>query len=155
MLTFEYTARNSATGQKVKAEVQADDERAAARLIEGQGLAPLSIKLQRSSGPGLFNKIKSKDRVLFARQLSTLINAGLPIVQSLSMVQKQANSKALQSVIGNIISDVEAGQTLASVLSKYPQVFNSVFVNMVAAGEASGTLDTALESTGVAAGKRR
>jgi len=145
MLTYKYTARNSATGQKVKAQVQADDERSAARLIQEQGLAPLSVVLQKSAGRNFFNRIKTQDRVLFARQLSTLINAGLPIVQSLRMVQKQSTSKAMQAVIGDVITDVEAGQTLASGLEKHPKAFNTVFINMVAAGEVSGTLDSALE----------
>jgi type IV pilus assembly protein PilC len=145
MLTFEYTARNTATGQKIKAIVQADNERSAARLIKEQGLAPLSIKLQKKGGKNYFRKIKSKDRVLFARQLSTLINAGLPLVQSLRMVQKQATNKSFQTTIGDVITDIEAGQTLASSLERHPLVFSTVFVNMVAAGEASGTLDTALD----------
>ena len=78
MLSFEYTARNSATGQKVKAIVQADNERSAAKLVQDQGLSPLSIKLLKKGNGGYFSKVKSKDRILFAKQLSTLINAGLP-----------------------------------------------------------------------------
>ncbi|HUD03735.1 MAG TPA: type II secretion system F family protein [Patescibacteria group bacterium] len=145
MLNFEYTARNTATGQKIKAQVQADNERSAAKLIQEQGLAPLTIKLQKTGGKSYFKRIKAKDRVLFARQLSTLVNAGLPLVQSLRMVQKQSTSKPLQAVIGDVVTDVEAGKTLASALEKHPLVFGLVFTNMVAAGETSGTLDTALE----------
>jgi type IV pilus assembly protein PilC len=145
MLSFEYTARNTATGQKIKAVVQADNERSAARLIQEQGLAPLSIKLLKKSSGGLFRKVKSKDRVLFARQLSTLINAGLPLVQSLRMVQKQSTNKQMQAIVGEVITDVEAGQSFSAALLKHPQTFNLVFTSMVAAGETSGTLDTSLE----------
>jgi len=145
MLTFEYEARNTATGQKVKAEVQADNERTAAKLIQEQGLAPLTITVQKEGGASRFKKIKSKDKILFARQLSTLVNAGLPLMQSLRLVQKQTANKPLRSVIGGVISDIEAGSTLAAALKRYPVVFNNIFVNMVAAGEASGTLDKSLE----------
>lgn len=145
MLTFDYEARNPATGQKVKAEVQADNERAAARLIQDQGLAPLEIKLQKNQKSSFFNKVKSKDRVLFARQLSTLINAGLPLVQSLRMVLKQTTNKALQAIISDVITDVESGKNFSDSLAKHPQVFSTIFISLVQAGEVSGTLDTSLE----------
>lgn len=144
MLTFNYEARNTATGQKVKATVQADNERAAARLIQEQGLSPLEIKLQNDQKVGFFNKVKAKDRVLFARQLSTLINAGLPLVQSLRMVLKQTTSKPLQAVISDVINDVESGKNFSDSLAKHPKVFGTIFVSLVQAGEASGTLDTSL-----------
>lgn len=145
MLTFNYEARNTATGQKVKATVQADNERAAARLIQEQGLSPLVISPQKDQKVGFFNKVKAKDRVLFARQLSTLINAGLPLVQSLRMVLKQTTSKPLQAVISEIITDVESGKNFSDSLAKHPKVFSTIFVSLVQAGEASGTLDTSLE----------
>jgi type IV pilus assembly protein PilC len=82
---------------------------------------------------------------LFSRQLSTLINAGLPLVQSLRNVMKQTENKTLKSTIARIISDVEGGANFSATLNKYPEIFNRVFVSMVAAGETSGTLDAALE----------
>jgi type IV pilus assembly protein PilC len=145
---FEYTARNSATGEKVKAEVEAENEQAASKLIQGQGLSPLSIRLKGSSSSGInkyINKIKTSDKVLFSRQLSTLINAGLPLVQSLRNVATQTQNKKLKIVINQVISDVEGGSSLSSSLGRHPDAFNKVFVSMVAAGEASGTLDKALE----------
>lgn len=148
MLTFKYTARNAATGQKVTAEVQAENEQAAAKLIRQQGLAPLDISPvgTGAQGVGRFrNRIKSRDRVLFSRQLSTLINAGLPLVQSLRSVNDQMTSKPLQYVITQVISDIEGGAAFAAALGKHPTVFNQVYTSMVAAGEASGTLDVSLE----------
>lgn len=145
MLSYSYTARNAATGQKVKATVQADNERAAARLIAAQGLSPIDITLQRNTSGNMFSKPKTKDRVLFARQLATLINAGLPLVQSLRTVQRQTAKKSMQAVIGEIITDVEAGQSFSDALRKKPEVFNNVFINLVASGEVSGTLDRSLE----------
>ena len=149
MLTFKYTARDSKTGEKISAEVQADSEQAAAKLIGQEGLAPIDIKLKDSGSDNIFskltNKVKPKDRILFARQLSTLINAGLPLVQSLRSVLDQTQSKPLKVILSQVIGDVEAGSTLSNALAKYPKVFNQIFVNLIAAGETSGTMDKALE----------
>ena len=146
MLLYNYEARDPATGKKVKAQVQADSEASAAKLLREKGLAPLSITVdKKSSGSGFFKKVKAKDRVLFSRQLSTLINAGLPLVQSLRSVNDQTTSKPLKVIIGEVITDVEAGKSFASSLEKHPKVFNKVYISLVAAGEASGTLDSGLE----------
>lgn len=149
MLTFTYSARDSKTGEKVKAEVEADSEAAAAKLIRSAGLSPLDIKLKGDARNNpikkLRSRVKAKDRILFARQLSTLINAGLPLVQSLRSVLDQTQSKPLKIVINRVITDVEAGTALADALSRHPKVFNQIFVSLIAAGETSGTLDKALE----------
>ncbi len=86
-----------------------------------------------------------KDRVLFSRQLSTLINAGLPLLQALNSVSHQTVSKPLKVVLSQVISDVEGGLTLSGAMGKYPRVFNRIYVSLIAAGEKSGTLDGALE----------
>jgi type IV pilus assembly protein PilC len=145
MLTFNYQAKNSKTGQKVKAQVQADDEQSAAKLIREQGLTPLDIKLEKSNRGGRFRRIKTKDKVLFSRQLSTLINAGLPLVQSLRSVAAQTTNKPLKVVINQVIADVEAGTSFSQALAKHPTVFNRVYISLIAASETSGTLDTGLE----------
>lgn len=149
MLTFKYEARNPATGEKIKAEVQADSEQAAAKLLRDQGLSPINITVQDTSSSGglskFRNKIKIKDKILFSRQLSTLIDAGLPLVQSLRSVGKQTANKSLQNVINQVINDVEGGRSFAAALAHHPDVFNRVFVSLIEAGEASGTLDAALQ----------
>jgi len=149
MLTYEYIARNASTGQKVKADVQADSEQAAAKLIHDEGLSPVSIKVKGGINAGFISKythrIGAKDKVLFSRQLSTLINAGLPLVQSLRNVMSQTANKRLKATIGFVITDVEGGSSFSASLSKYPDVFNRVFISLVAAGETSGTLDASLE----------
>jgi type IV pilus assembly protein PilC len=150
MLTFTYTARDPASGEKIKAEVQAENEQAAARLVQQQGLSMLDISLKEGAGGegglGKFrNRIKSKDKILFSRQLSTLINAGLPLVQSLRSIARQTKNKHMKVIINEVIADVEAGQAFAAALASHPAVFDNVFVNLVAAGEASGTLDKSLE----------
>lgn len=149
MQTYEFTARDSKTGQKINSEVAAESEQAAAKLIRNQGLAPLEIKAQITTGGGIFskftNRVKTTDKVLFSRQLSTLINAGLPLVQSLRNVASQTQNKAFRQMINQVITDVEGGSALSKALERHTTAFDRVFVSMVAAGEASGTLDKALE----------
>ena len=151
MLTYRYTARDSKTGELIKAEVQADSEQGAASAIKASGLTPIDIVLsnKKTPGSGWRHRVKSKDRILFARQLATLINAGLPLVQSLRNVNDQTESKSMQAIISQVIASVEAGGTLSAALDKYPKVFNKVFVSLIAAGETSGTLDKALERVAI------
>ncbi len=148
MLTYKYTARDPITGKKVVSEISAESEQAAATAIQKDGLSPIEIvaKDVNAKSIGRFrNRIKTKDKVLFSRQLSTLINAGLPLVQSLRNVAGQTQNKNLQNIVNLVITDVESGTSFSDALKKHPQVFDAVFVNLVAAGEASGTLDKALE----------
>jgi len=148
MLNYQYTARNPATGEQVKATVEADSEGAAAKLISNQGLVPVDIRLGgNASNPlaALTSRVSAKDRVLFSRQLSTLINAGLPLLQALRSVNQQTVSKPLKVVVSQVISNVEGGTTLSAAMAKHPRVFNQIYVSLIAAGETSGTLDSALE----------
>lgn len=149
MLTYNVVARDSTTGDKVRTQVQADSEQTASKLLKERGLAPLEISVSgtgTSFGIGRWlNRVKTKDKILFSRQLSTLINAGLPLIQSLRTVANQTQSKSLKVVINQIISDVEGGSALSASLGRNPDVFNQIYISMVAAGEASGTLDKALE----------
>lgn len=149
MLNYQYTARNPQTGKTVKASVQADSETAAAKLVSSGGLVPIDIRQGDAGLGGLFtgngHKVKAKDRVLFSRQLSTLINAGVPLLQSLRNVNQQSTSKSLQVVISGVIGDVEGGSTLANAMGKYPRVFNQIYISLISAGESSGTLDKALD----------
>jgi type IV pilus assembly protein PilC len=147
MLTYQFTARDPATGQKVTSQVQAENEKAAAKAIKSQGYAPLDISPVEDAGLlGNFrSRIKTKDKVIFSRQLATLINAGLPLVQALRNVEGQTTSKAFTTIIEKVIADIEAGSSFHEALSRYPKVFNNVYVSLVEAGEASGTLDKALE----------
>lgn len=146
MQSFTYTARNLRTGQKITADVEAENEGAAAKLLIDRGLAPLEITPKKEEGfRSLFNRIPAKHMVVFSRQLSTLVNSGLPLVQSLDAVRKQTSNKKLKPIIAKIINDVEAGSSLAEAMAAHPRVFNKVYTSLVAAGEASGTLDVSLE----------
>ena len=148
MLTYIYTARDTASNKKVKSTVQAESEKAAAKLLMAQGMIPLEIIEQGKAG-GVFdkltNRVSTKDKVIFTRQLATLINAGLPLAQSLHTVQEQTQNKKLKGIAQDIITSIEGGKSLADSFAKHPGVFSDVFVALVAAGEVSGTLDKALE----------
>jgi type IV pilus assembly protein PilC len=149
MLTYTYVAHKTDTNEVVKAEVQAENERAAAKLLMGQGLFPVSIDIKGKNDllakAGLGNRVKAKDRIIFTRQLSTLINAGLPLTQSLRTVTEQITNKALQAVVLQVVSAVEGGSSLSQAFAAHPTVFNDIYVSLVAAGESSGSLDKALE----------
>jgi len=145
---FTYEARDQATNKIVKSTIQADSETAAARLLIKQGFAPLSVKEQIGDG-SLFSRITgritTKDRVVFTRQLATLIGAGLPLSQSLNTVMEQTQNKQLQSVVQEVSASVEGGRTLSDSFAKHPKVFNEVFISLISAGEISGTLDDSLQ----------
>jgi type IV pilus assembly protein PilC len=147
MITFEYIAKND-RGESVKGLVEAETESAAAKLLTAQKLTPLHINVRnqnKSIIARFTDRIRSKDKVLFTRQLATLINAGLPLTQSLRTVSEQTNSKHFAVVINQVIASVEGGTSFSESLAKHPKVFNDVYIALVAAGESSGTLDKALE----------
>lgn len=147
MKKFIYEARDQATDKITKATVQADSESAAARLLIEQGFTPLSIKEESENDnplARLAGRITTKDRVVFTRQLATLIGAGLPLAQSLNTASEQTQNKKLQTIIQEITTSVEGGKTLSESFAKYPAVFNVVFLALVGAGELSGTLDESL-----------
>lgn len=147
MLTYHYKARDNKDGSLVSGEVQAESESAAVKLIIDRKLFPVEVDTEEVGG-SLFSKkthVKAKDRIIFTRQLSTLIGAGLPLVQSLRTVRGQVGSKPLQEIIDSVIASVEGGTTLSSAFGAHPKVFNQVYVSLIGAGESSGTLDTTLE----------
>lgn len=148
MKKFTYEARDQASNKIVKSTIQADSETSAARLLIKQGFVPLNVKEQIGDGSflGRFTgRITTKDRVVFTRQLATLIGAGLPLSQSLSTVTEQTQNKQLQSVIQDISVSVEGGRSLSESFSKHPKVFDEVFLSLISAGELSGTLDESLQ----------
>lgn len=147
MKTFTYTARDNATGSVVNSIIQADSERSAASILLSQELSPLSITEQNRGSilDKITNRIRGKDKVFFTRQLSTLVEAGLPITQSLHTILDQTKNKRMQEVIQDIITSVEGGKTLHDAVAKHPDVFNNIYIALVRAGETSGTLDRSLK----------
>lgn len=147
MKTFTYQARDNATNKIIKSTIKAETEIIAGKLLMDQGLIPLSIKESsenKSILARLTGKIKLKDKLVFTRQLATLISAGLPLSQSLRTVYDQTEHKGLKSIIGEVVASVEGGRSLSDSFAKYPEVFDSLFIALLSAGEASGTLDEAL-----------
>ena len=148
MKKFSYEARDQVTDKITKSSVQANSESAAARLLIDQGFTPLKIKEQSEEDnffARLAGRITTKDKIVFTRQLATLIGAGLPLAQSLNTVLEQTQNKKLQSIVQDVTASVEGGKTLSESFSKHPAVFDAVFLALVGAGETSGTLDDSLQ----------
>lgn len=139
-------------GKIVTGNVQAGSRDELIASLRKQNMRPLTIvvsKAKSGGGSGFFStsskKVKIQDLVIFTRQLSTMISAGVPIVRSLSALESDSESPYLREALRSVTKDVEAGHTLADSLAKYPKIFNDVYVNMVRAGEAGGILDDILK----------
>ena len=145
MKRFDYKAKEKETGKMLKGSIQAEDERTAGRLLIEQGYIPQTIAEEGSGLFGLKKRVSNKDRIMFTRQLSTLIGAGLPLAASLRTVIEQTQSKGMKQVAEEIITSVESGQSLYEAFSAHPDVFNGVYTALIQAGETSGTLDLALK----------
>ena len=148
MKKYSYEARDGATNKIVKSTVQAESENSAAKLLIAQGFSPLDIKLQDENSSffaRLSGRITAKDKIIFMRQLATLIGAGLPLSQSLRTVSEQTSNKKMSSVVQEVIADIEGGKPLSDAFAKHPEVFDQVVIALISAGEASGTLDEALK----------
>ena len=146
MPVFDYTAKNATTGQILKGSFAAQNRdevvghlRKNRLLLVSLREAPREIKF---SLPG--SGIGTRDVVIFTRQFATMINSGLPLVQSLNILSAQTENVKLKDVTKAVVHDVEAGNTLADALAKHPTAFPQLYINMVAAGEAGGILDTIL-----------
>lgn len=145
MKRFNYKAKEKATGKAVKGSIQAENEQTAGRLLIEQGYIPESVV---EEGTGLFGgkgRVTTKDRIMFTRQLATLIGAGLPLATSLRTVAGQTQSKTMKAIVEEILGNVEAGKTLYDSFALHPDVFNGVYLALIKAGETSGTLDLALK----------
>jgi type IV pilus assembly protein PilC len=136
-------------GKILKGELEAGDERIAQLQLKRRNL---TIKKIKPKPKDLFEnvaffqpKITAKDVVIFTRQFSTMIDAGLPLVQGLTILAEQTENKTFQNVLKRVTKDVEGGSSLAEALKKHPKVFDGLYVNLVAAGEIGGILDTILQ----------
>ena len=141
MPTFAYTARN-AQGELKAATMDAASREDVVAQLRKQRMNVVKIEEQKTKKAR--GGIKMRDIVIFTRQFATMINAGLPLVQALDILAKQSENKNLQEVTRAVVFDVESGHTVADALRKHPKAFGELYVNMVAAGEAGGILDTIL-----------
>lgn len=144
MRRFIYKARDGETGKVVKGSIQAETERTAGKLLIEKGYTPQSIK-EEEEGTFVKQKVTAKDRVVFTRQFATLIGAGLPLSAALRTVADQTDSKPMRRVIEDILVQVEGGKSLYDSFSEHKDVFNNVYLSLIQAGEASGTLDESLK----------
>lgn len=141
MPTFAYTARTLG-GELKTATMDATSRDEVVAQLKRQRL--IIVKVDQEQAKKRPGKVKTRDIVIFTRQFSTMINAGLPLVQALDILSKQSENKALQEVTRQVVYDVESGNTVADALRRHPKAFTELYVNMVAAGEAGGILDTIL-----------
>lgn len=148
MPSFAYSAR-AANGDIKNGTMSAKDREEVVASLRRQRLAVVSVKEEAAARPRIGGSISTRDIVIFTRQFSTMINAGLPLVQALDILAKQTDNKALAETTRAVVADVEAGNTVADALGKHPKAFTSLYVNMVAAGEAGGILDTILNRLAV------
>tara|TARA_B100000959_G_C14950987_1_gene611875 strand:- start:497 stop:1693 length:1197 start_codon:yes stop_codon:yes gene_type:complete len=143
MPEFKYTALSKA-GKAVDGEIEGEDLQSVESLLSKQGFSDLKVKKKPKEIALFAEKVTEKDIVVFTRQFSVMISAGLPLVQCLSLLSSQSENKTFAKTIGEIRQSVETGDTFSDALRKHPKVFDSLYGNMIEAGEVGGILDTIL-----------
>jgi len=145
MPTFAYSARPAMGGDIQQGEIELPNKEEVLAFLHRQKMIPVSVReKQKGFTLTIGSGVKTRDVVIFTRQFATMINSGLPLVQSLDILAEQTENQALRKAIQDVLYDVESGHTLADAMGKHPKIFSELFVNMVAAGEAGGILDTIL-----------
>lgn len=151
--TYLYKARNN-TGQVVTGQMEAEDERAVVMQLREQGSIIISIA-QQEIKQNLLDKIQFskkvalKDLAVFCRQFATMLNAGLPIINSLGVMIEQSENKSLAKILAEINAEIESGSTLTQAFGKYPAIFPNLFISLVQVGETTGTIDNVLNRLAV------
>lgn len=152
MAQYRYTVTTE-TGKIQKGLVEASDRTAAITTLSGKGWRPLSVVDASKSKSGDIplpsflqsKKVKTDDLVMFTRQLSAMIGAGVPLLRALNSLEENSESKTLKAILSEVFKDVQSGTSLGDALEKHPTAFGDVYVNMVRAGEAAGILDEILK----------
>jgi type IV pilus assembly protein PilC len=144
-----YTYRGRTSAGVVTGEIEAGDRVNAVSQLRAKGILATAVqerKAKAAAGPRRFGgKVKDKDLAVYTRQFSAMVDAGLPIVQCLTILGEQTEGRGLRTVTQQIVKEVEAGGTLADSFRKYPRIFSDLFTNMLQAGEAAGVLDVVLQ----------
>ncbi|MBU2573234.1 MAG: type II secretion system F family protein [Elusimicrobia bacterium] len=143
-MQFAYKARDI-SGKVQEGLVEAADQKAAMSRLRDQKLSVTEITPKPKKTKFFKDKVQPTDVVIFSRQLSTLVSAGVPIVQGLNILEEQAENPAFKTVVTGIKADIEAGLSIAEAMKKHPQAFTELYVSMIKAGEIGGILDTILE----------
>ena len=147
MASFRYSAIN-AQGLELRGELYAPDLEEARQQLRSRGLLPQKVveaQVRAGGASGLFKKVKPKALQVFSRQFATLIESGVSMVSALLILEQQTDDKNLAEVIAGVRADVESGLILSKALARHPRVFSRLYVSMIEAGEASGTLDLVLD----------
>src|SRR5580700_6946296 len=150
MPVFTYKGTNR-SGGNVSGEVTATSKAELQNLLRRQQITPtkMSEKGKEFNMPTFGGGVSAKELAIFTRQFSVMIDAGLPLVQCLEILANQQEHKSFQKILLQVRQDVEAGSTLADAMRRHPKAFNNLYVNMIAAGEAGGILDTILQRLSV------
>jgi len=148
--TYEYAVRDRA-GHVVTGKIDADSPAAVATKLKSMGYAPVKISLVKSGGlqmelkmPSVGSKVKLKELAVFSRQFATMINSGLSMLRSLSILEEQQPNKALREILTEVRLEVESGSALSNSMARHPDIFPPLMVNMIRAGEVGGFLDKVL-----------
>jgi type IV pilus assembly protein PilC len=147
MNAYKYSAKDK-NGQTVNGIIQADSEAEAAEILHKKELVVFSVEFAQITAVNtklVDKKVKLDDLVVFSRQLATMIDAGIPLVNALTILAEQIENEGLRGIVGNVRQDIEAGMSFCDALAKHPLIFSDLFVNMVKAGEASGMLNEILD----------
>lgn len=147
MGSFEYLAKDK-NGHAISGIVEAASEQEVVRILHKKEFIVISVKLSKKKNQGKersLGKVRLDDLVVFSRQLATMIDAGIPLVQALGILAEQVENKFLQSVLNQVRKDIEGGMSFCDALARHPNVFSDLFINMTRAGEASGMLDEVLD----------
>ena len=147
MPVYSFKGRNVRTNQNISGERFSDSRQNLAAVLRREQISPITIKEKTaaSSGFSLFARVKQAEIGIFTRQFSVMLDAGLPLVQCLEGIAQQQENKHFRVVLEKVRADVESGSTLADAMAQHPKVFDGLYTNMVAAGEAGGILDTILQ----------
>lgn len=150
-MQFKYRAVTD-SGQIMEGLQDAKDEKELVDILKNSRYMPISIEKTSSSGGSTvisFAKVKKKDMAVFCRQFHTMLNAGVSVVKSLDILERQTENKPLKKAISDVYENVQKGMTLSEALNENPKVFPSILISMVEAGEVSGSLDTIMERMSV------
>lgn len=151
MALYSYTARDK-SGRPEQGRVDAASEQLAINILQSRGLIVTGLSAggtaktsEKTIGLSLFNRVKEKDVVVFSRQLSILIAAGVPLLKAVRLLGEQVSSDVMRTMLMTLATDVEGGLPFSAALARFPSVFSPFYINMVRSGEASGRLDELLD----------
>ncbi|MCQ1529801.1 type II secretion system F family protein [Lutispora saccharofermentans] len=150
-MQFKYRAVTE-TGQIIEGIHDAQDEEEVISMLKGSDYMPISIEQTINSGASTsitLKKVKKKDLAVFCRQFYTMLNAGVSIVKCLDVLEKQTENKQMKNAIADVFDNVQKGMTLSEAMKNNPKIYPPILINMVEAGEASGSLDTIMERMAV------